>query len=204
MYSRRDSNNNNDKDRNKAIAAIPIAGTVLATALMSGVVFLAGISYPLQAMAQQNMTGNATTTTTGGGGGGAAPSSACAPTGGGANVTGGGANVTGGNQSTSAVRMHIDEACMAAKNSDMQGVLMHLNLALQALSNMTTSAGGNVTTGAATGGNMTTSAGGNVTTGAATTGGTPPTGGAGAGGNSTSGGGGGPLEALKNLITGKK
>jgi hypothetical protein len=169
MYSRRDSNNNNDKDRNKAIAAIPIAGTVLATALMSGVVFLAGISYPLQAMAQQNMTGNATTTTTGGGGGGAAPSSACAPTGGGANVTGGGANVTGGganvtggNQSTSAVRMHIDEACMAAKNSDMQGVLMHLNLALQALSNMTTSAGGNVTTGGATPGGIT---GGNTTGG---------------------------------------
>jgi hypothetical protein len=76
--------------------------------------------------------------------------------------------------------MHIDEACMAAKNNDMQGVLMHLNLALNAL-----------------GGNMTTTAGGGnvTTTGGTTTGGGPS-------GNSTSGGG--PLEALKNLLTGKK
>ena len=29
--------------------------------------------------------------------------------------------------------MHIEEACMAAQNGDMQGVLMHLNLALNVL-----------------------------------------------------------------------
>jgi hypothetical protein len=48
--------------------------------------------------------------------------------------------------------MHIEEACMAAQNNDMQGVLMHLNLALNVLEatgaqgNMTSSAGGNATT----------------------------------------------------------
>jgi hypothetical protein len=49
----------------------------------------------------------------------------------------------GGNQSTSEVIMHIEQACIAAQNNDTQGVLMNLNLALNALGgNMTTTAGG--------------------------------------------------------------
>ena len=39
--------------------------------------------------------------------------------------------------------MHIEQACIAAQNNDTQGVLMNLNLALNALGgNMTTTAGG--------------------------------------------------------------
>jgi len=152
-----------DKSHNtgtKAIvtAALPMAGIIIASALLSGLLSLFG-TYTQPAIAQQqNMTGTNATTTTGGGG--AQPSSACTPTqtggGGGQNATtnstaGGGA--VGGNQSTtSEVRLHIEEACMAAQNGDMQGVLMHLNLALNVLEasgtqgNMTSSAGSNAST----------------------------------------------------------
>jgi hypothetical protein len=139
-----------------AAAALPMAGIIIAAALLSGLLSLIG-TYTQPAIAQQqNMTGTNATTTTGGGGG-AQPSSACTPT-----QTGGGQNATtsttggatgGGNQSTtSEVRLHIEEACMAAQNNDMQGVLMHLNLALNVLEasgtqgNMTSSAGSNAST----------------------------------------------------------
>jgi hypothetical protein len=158
--------NNNNKDRKaKAIAAaIPIAGVVVAAAFLSGLSLIN--SY--QPAIAQNMTGNATTTappTTGGGG--TSGQSACAPTqtgggGGGQNATtnatttgGGSANATTGNATTttnatssiggggipsaSEVREHIEEACMAAQGNDTEGVLLHLNLALNAL-------GGNATT----------------------------------------------------------
>lgn len=158
----------NNSYRTKAIAAIPIAGIVIAAALMSGLSLIN--SYP-SAIAQQNMTGNATTTpttspTTTAGGTGA--ESACAPTqiggGGSQNATtnsttmGGGAaeattgnatmatNATtagGGNQTTSSPIQLIEQACVAAQNNDTQGVLMNLNLALNALGgNMTTTAAG--------------------------------------------------------------
>ena len=163
---------NNNKDRTKAIAAaIPMAGIIVAASLLSGLSLLN--SYQ-PALAQQNMTSNATTTTTSPtttGGGGTGAESACAPTqiagGGGAQnsttnatttTTGdGGADTTtgnttmatnattaeGGNQSTSEVVMHIEQACIAAQNNDIQSVLMNLNLALNALgSNMTTTADG--------------------------------------------------------------
>lgn len=42
-------------------------------------------------------------------------------------------SLEGGNQSTSEVRMHINEACMALSDSDNQGAMMHLELALNAL-----------------------------------------------------------------------
>jgi hypothetical protein len=167
---------NNNKDRTKAIAAaIPMAGIIVAASLLSGLSLLN--SYQ-PALAQQNMTSNATITTTSPTttGGGTGAESACAPTqiagGGGAQnsttnatTTGdGGADATtgnatmatnattvtnatttagGGNQSTSEVIMHIEQACIAAQNNDTQGVLMNLNLALNALGgNMTTTAGG--------------------------------------------------------------
>jgi hypothetical protein len=141
--------------RTKAIvaAAIPMAAIIVAAALVSG--FLSFFSsYQQPAIAQQqNMTGTNATTT---GGGGAQSSSACNPT-----QTGGGSqNATtstaggaaGGNQSTtSEVRMHIEEACMAAQSGDMQGVLMHLNLALNALEgNITTTAEGSGASNATT------------------------------------------------------
>src|SRR5918994_4224505 len=167
---------NNNKDRTKAIAAaIPMAGIIVAASLLSGLSLLN--SYQ-PALAQQNMTSNATTTTTSPtttGGGGTGAESACAPTqiagaGGAQNSTtnatttgDGGADATtgnaimatnattvtnattagGGNQSTSEVIMHIEQACIAAQNNDPQGVLMNLNLPLNALGgNMTTTAGG--------------------------------------------------------------
>jgi hypothetical protein len=138
-------------------AALPMAGIIIAAALLSGLLSLFS-TYTQPAIAQQqNMTGTNATTTTGGGGG-AQPSSACTPTqtGGGQNATtsttGGGATGGGNQSTTSEVRLHIEEACMAAQNNDMQGVLMHLNLALNVLEasgtqgNMTSSAGSNATT----------------------------------------------------------
>src|SRR5215204_4930351 len=161
---------NNNKDRKaKAIAAtIPIAGIVVAAAFLSGLSLIN--SY--QPAIAQNMTGNATTTTTPPTTGGGSAQSACAPTttgGGGQNATtnatttaattgGGSANATAGNATTatnatsaigggipsaSEVREHIEEACMAAQGNDTEGVLLHLNLALNALGgNMTTTEGG--------------------------------------------------------------
>ncbi|HYY67700.1 MAG TPA: hypothetical protein VE572_05070, partial [Nitrososphaeraceae archaeon] len=65
-----DEKGNNDSIRTKVIAAIPMAGIIVTTALLSGLLLsFSGSSYP-QAMAQQNMTGT-TGATTGGGGGGA-------------------------------------------------------------------------------------------------------------------------------------
>src|SRR5215208_6815803 len=101
----------------------------------------------------QNATTNATTTAATAGGGSANA------TAGSANATAGSANATAGNASTatnatsaiggggipsaSEVREHIEEACMAAQGNDTEGVLLHLNLALNALGgNMTTTEGG--------------------------------------------------------------
>jgi hypothetical protein len=103
-------------------------------------------------------TDNITATT----GGTTGAQSACTPTqtgggGGGTNATVGNtttattgtmtANATttaggGGNQTTSSPTQLIEQACIAAQNNDTQGVLMNLNLALNALGgNMTTTAG---------------------------------------------------------------
>ncbi len=38
-----------------------------------------------------------------------------------------------GNQAIGEVAIHIQEACLAAHNNDIPGVLLHLNLALDAL-----------------------------------------------------------------------
>jgi hypothetical protein len=106
-------------------------------------------------------TDNITATT--GGVGSTGAQSACTPTqmagggGGGTNATAGNAttattgtmtaNATttaggGGNQTTSSPTQLIEQACIAAQNNDTQGVLMNLNLALNALGgNMTTTAG---------------------------------------------------------------
>jgi hypothetical protein len=155
-----DNNKNYNKSgRTKAIAAaIPMAGILVAAAVLSGLSLINGYYYQ-PAIAQQNITGTNATTTTPPTTGGAAPS-ACAPTnatttnattttggaGGGNATTGTNATSTtaggGGNQSTSEIRMHIEQACMAAQNNDTQGVLMNLTLALNALGNMTATADG--------------------------------------------------------------
>src|ERR671918_700533 len=49
-------NDNNKKDRTKAIAAIPMVGAIVTAALLMSGLSLIG-SYPQPVMAQQNMTG---------------------------------------------------------------------------------------------------------------------------------------------------
>lgn len=200
-----DNNKNNNRTTKPIAAAIPMAGILVAAALLSGLVsvtnsYQTAIAQLASSPPLLNITGINATTTTGGEGEGAQSSSACAPTqtggGGGETTTGGGTvgsggaggggtaggiitgsgtttggaatmgttNATstttaeggagGGNQSTtSEVRLHIEEACMALQTGDMQGALMHLDLALNALDssaqqgNMTTTAGGNTTIG---------------------------------------------------------
>jgi hypothetical protein len=83
----------------------------------------------------QNATRNATTTTTIGGGDTNA-------TAGNATTAANATTAGGGNQSTSSPTQIIEQACIAALNNDTQGILMNLNLALNALGgNMTTTAG---------------------------------------------------------------
>jgi hypothetical protein len=104
--NRRDTSNNNR--RAKAIAAMPIAGIVVGVSLLLSGLSLIGGSYH-SVLAQQNMTeggagGNATTATTG---------------------------ATGGNQSE--VLMHLEEVRTALQNNDVQGAMMHLDLAMNLL-----------------------------------------------------------------------
>jgi hypothetical protein len=133
----------------KATAAIPMAGAIVTAALLLSGLSLITSYQPV--MAQQNMTGGGNATST---------------TGGNATTAGGGG---GANQSTSDVRMNIEQARMALQNNDTQGASMYLDMALSALgggtqSNMTnaTTTGGttNATTGGATGGGATDGGGG--------------------------------------------
>jgi hypothetical protein len=149
MNSHSGTNDNNIR-RTKATAAIPMAGAIVTAALLLSGLSLITSYQPV--MAQQNMTGGGNATST---------------TGGNATTAGGGGG--GANQSTSDVRMNIEQARMALQNNDTQGARMYLDMALSALgggtqSNMTnaTTTGGttNATTGGATGGGATDGGGG--------------------------------------------
>jgi hypothetical protein len=126
-----------DNNKAKAIAAIPMAGAIVTAALLLSGLSLIG-SYQQPVIAQQNMTGggggggdggittttdNATTTTT-------TTMSGAAQGGNATNATSAGG---GGNQSTSEVRMNIEQAHMALQNNDTQSALMYLDMALSAL-----------------------------------------------------------------------
>jgi hypothetical protein len=151
MNSHSGTNDNNIR-RTKATAAIPMAGAIVTAALLLSGLSLITSYQPV--IAQQNMTG----------GGGNATST----TGGNATTAGGGGG--GANQSTSDVRMNIEQARMALQNNDTQGARMYLDMALSALgggtqsnmTNATTTTGGttNATTGGATGGGATDGGGG--------------------------------------------
>jgi hypothetical protein len=144
--------NHGNNRRTKATAAIPMAGAIVTAALLLSGLSLITSYQPV--IAQQNMTG----------GGGNATST----TGGNATTAGGGGG--GANQSTSDVRMNIEQARMALQNNDTQGARMYLDMALSALgggtqsnmTNATTTTGGttNATTGGATGGGATDGGGG--------------------------------------------
>jgi hypothetical protein len=110
--NRRDKRSNNNRTA-KAIAAMPIAGIVVAASLL-----LSGLSIVISyhpALAQQNMTG-------------------------GGNASG----TTGGTQSE--VMLHLEEVRTALQNNDIQGAMMHLDLAMNLLGggtqgNMTSTTG---------------------------------------------------------------
>ncbi len=183
-----DDKSDNNNSRTKAIAAIGMAGIVVAAALLSGLLSLIGSGSNYQpVLAQQDLIGDTTTITTTNatimGGGGAGSACDLTQTIGGQNATtdatttiggDGGANVTadtnvtastrGGNPFISVARMHIEEACMAAQNNDIQDVMIHLNLALNALRG---GPQGNVTTATTAGPEISTGGGGTTEAGTA-------------------------------------
>ena len=150
MNSHSGTNDNNIR-RTKATAAIPMAGAIVTAALLLSGLSLITSYQPV--IAQQNMTGGGNATSTAGG-----------------NATTAGGGGGGANQSTSDVRMNIEQARMALQNNDTQGARMYLDMALSALgggthsnmTNATTTTGGttNATTGGATGGGATDGGGG--------------------------------------------
>ncbi|MDQ3848384.1 MAG: hypothetical protein M3261_05455 [Thermoproteota archaeon] len=139
MKTHNERNMNDNKNNNraaKAISAIPIAAIVVAASLLLSGLSIVGSYHSV--LAQQNMTQS-------GGGAGNATTSGMA--GGNATTTGGAA---GGNQSE--VRMHVEESRTALQNNDIQGAIMHLDLALNVLGggtqgNMTSAAGSTNSTG---------------------------------------------------------
>lgn len=130
-----DSNNNNNKNKKtKPIAVLPMAGALVgAVILLSGLSLIGNGGYHSTIAQQQNTTegssGNATT-------------------------TGGGAN-----QSTSELRMNLEQARTALQNNDTQSAMMYLEMALSTIDGGGTE--GNITSStAAGGGNATTTTGG--------------------------------------------
>jgi hypothetical protein len=101
--NRRKDKSNNNRTA-KAITAMPIAGIVVAASLMLSGLALISSSYQPAIAQQQNMTG----------GGGNATTSAA-----------------GGNQSE--VMFHLEEVRKALQNNDVQGAMMHLDLAMNLL-----------------------------------------------------------------------
>ena len=119
---RKDKRDKNNRTA-KAIAAMPIAGIVVtASLLLSGLALIS--NYQPVIAQQQNMTG---------GGGGNATSTGAA-----------------GGASQSEVMMHLEEVRKALQNNDVQGAMMHLDLAMNLLSGGG-SAQGNMTTSSTTG-----------------------------------------------------
>jgi hypothetical protein len=99
--NRRKDKSNNERT-SKAIAAMPIAGIVVAASLMlSGLALIS--SYQPAIAQQQNMTGEGNATT----------------------------SAAGGNQSE--VMLHLEEVRKALQNNDVQGAMMHLDLAMNLL-----------------------------------------------------------------------
>lgn len=148
---RNDNNNNNKNKKTKPIAVLPKAGALVGAAiLLSGLSLIDNDGYHSAIAQQQN-------TTEGSGGDGGAPTTDSntsftegATQGGNATTTGGGAN-----QSTSELRMNLEQARTALQNNDTQTALMYLDMALSAMGGSGTE--GNITSStAAGGGNATT------------------------------------------------
>ena len=131
-----DSNNDNNKNKKtKPIAVLPMAGALVGAAiLLSGLSLIGNDGYHSTIAQQQNTTegssGNATTTGSG----------------------------SGANQSTSELRMNLEQARTALQNNDTQSAMMYLEMALSTIGSGGTE--GNITSStAAGGGNATTTSG---------------------------------------------
>ena len=131
-----DSNNDNNKNKKtKPLAILPMAGAFVGAAiLLSGLSLIGNDGYHSTIAQQQNTTegssGNVTTT----GGGGSA------------------------NQSTSELRMNLEQARTALQNNDTQSAMMYLEMALSTMGGGGTE--GNITSSTATGGGNATTTGG--------------------------------------------
>jgi hypothetical protein len=132
-----DSNNDNNKNKKtKPKAVLPMAGALVGAAiLLSGLSLIGNDGYHSTIAQQQNTTegssGNATTT----GGGG-----------------------VGANQSTSELRMNLEQARTALQNNDTQSTMMFLEMALSTMEGGGTE--GNITSSTAAGGGNATTTGG--------------------------------------------
>ncbi len=121
-------NDNNDR-RTKPTAAIPMAGAIVTAALLLSGLSLITSYQPV--IAQQNMTGGVE----GGGGATTITTDNATSTMGGA-AQGGNASTAGGggaNQSTSEVRMNVEQARTALQSNDTQSAMMYLDMALSAM-----------------------------------------------------------------------
>ena len=133
-----------DSNEGKTIAAISMAGIIVAAGFLSALYLVGSYQQPVIAQQQQQQTTtgslevstgnqassvtttndtNTTTTTAGITEGGNATNAT--------STTGAGGVPLGSNQSE--IRVHLEEALMALQNNDTEGALMHLDLALNAL-----------------------------------------------------------------------
>jgi hypothetical protein len=147
-----DSNNKNNR-RTKPTAALPMTGAIVTAAiLLSGLSLISNnINYQPAIAQQQNLTE--------GGGGSDTTTDNTTSTAGGA-TQGGNATTAGGggaNQSTSELRMNLEQARTALQNNDTQSAMMFLDMALSAM--------GSGTQGNITSSSTTAAGGGNATTG---------------------------------------
>jgi hypothetical protein len=111
--SRKDKSKNNRRTA-KAIDAMPIAGIVVAALLVLPGLTIVGSSYNSASAQPYTPPGGGTPTT--GGGGNA--------------TTGGGGNATTGGGSQSELMFHLGEVRKALQNNDVQGAMMHLDVAM--------------------------------------------------------------------------
>jgi hypothetical protein len=148
-----DSNNKNR--RTKPTAAMPMAwAVVIAALLLSGLSFVSNNNYQPAIAQEQNVIEAS------GGGDGAAASTdnttsaiGGATQGGNTTTAGGG---SGANQSTSEVRMNLEQARTALQNNDTQSAMMYLDMALNTMDGGDGGIQSNVTSTTAGGGNATT------------------------------------------------
>ena len=160
QYSGINDNHKKNTKPNAAAALVMAVAIVTAAILLSGLSLIVSYQQPVlaqeqQQQEQQNMTGIGASTD--GSGGGITEGATNTTSMGGGATHGENETTTGraqGNDSMSEARMQLKEAQTALQNKDIQGALMHLDLALNAF-------------GGTSGGEMTMTGSTAITTGAA-------------------------------------